>query len=442
MIGRRDLFKAVGAGGLALAALKSAEAAPPARHADRIAWWQHDKFGMFIHFGLFSLIGQHEWALEAQGIPVADYQKLAAHFRPRPEAPREWAKLAKAAGQKYMVLTTKHHEGFCLFDTKLTDYCLPRQPGGFDLVKEYVAAARAEGLKVGFYYSLPDWHHPDGMKWDDPVASKRFLAYIHGQVRELMSNYGKIDILWYDTDGTKGPWDGEKLNEMVFALQPDIIVNNRNGLDGDFSTPEQKIDAEAGKAWESCMTLNNSWGFQRGDHAWKRVDEVIGNLATCARQGGNYLLNIGPMPDGTVPEPSVKILTEVGRWLERNGASIYGAEASEFSWHPSANLTHRGDKLYVHIFAWPGNTPAAQWLDFYKPATAFGIGGLKSKVRAARFLANGASISFEQNERGLRLHGMPEQAPDDPVTVIEIECEGTPILDHVADRARWTRGKA
>jgi alpha-L-fucosidase len=443
VIARRDLFKAAAAGSLILAAARSAQAAPPAHHEQRLAWWQEAKFGMFVHFGLYSLIGQHEWALEAEGIPLADYEKLAPHFKPRPDAPREWARLARKAGQKYMVLTTKHHEGFCLFDTKLTDYCLPRQPGGFDLVRSYVEAARAEGLKIGFYYSLPDWHHPDGGKWDDPAAWRRYLDYAQGQIRELMSNYGKIDILWYDTDGTTGPWEGEKLNDMVFGLQPDIIVNNRNGLDGDFSTPEQKIDPAVGKAWESCMTLNDSWGFNRGDHAWKTPREIVDNLATCARGGGNYLLNIGPMPDGTVPEPSVEILSEVGAWLERNGASIYGTERSDYaSWHPSANFTHRGTTLYVHIYSWPEPTPAAQWLDFFQPAGVFGIGGLKTKAKSARFLASGQDIEFDQNERGLRLTGLPAAAPDQPVTVVAIECDGPIGLDHVSARKSWKRGRA
>ena len=195
---------------------------------------------------------------------------------------------------KYMVMTTKHHEGFCNFDTKLTNYCASKQGPGRDVVREYVEAARAEGLRVGFYYSLMDWHHPDGaICKTDEAARQRFVDYTHGLIRELLTNYGKIDVLWYDVAwplDAKG-WESERMNEMVFQLQPEIIVNNRNKLQGDFATPEQKIVAETnGRAWESCMTLNDSWGYQRADDDWKSSRTVIRNLIQCVRDGGNYLL--------------------------------------------------------------------------------------------------------------------------------------------------------
>jgi alpha-L-fucosidase len=269
-------------------------------------WWHEARFGMFIHWGLYSVIGQHEWAMEVEGIPVAQYQQLAKHFTPKPHAAREWAKLAKRAGQKYMVMTTKHHEGFCHFNSKLTNYCAPQQACGRDLVEEFVEAARAEGLRVGFYYSLMDWHHPDGTRClTDEAARARFVEYTHGLVRELMTQYGKIDILWYDVDWPLSPeqWESEKMNKMVFQLQPDIIVNNRNGLPGDFTTPEQHIEAaKAGRAWETCMTMNESWGYQKADNDWKTPETIVSNLATCAHDTGNYLLNIGPNADGSVPE--------------------------------------------------------------------------------------------------------------------------------------------
>src|SRR5580693_5745368 len=184
-----------------------------ATRTQRMAWWHEAKFGMFIHWGLYSLVGQHEWALEVEGIPILQYEYLAKHFKPKPNAAREWAKLARRAGQKYMVMTTKHHEGFCHFDSKLTDYCAPRQGPGRDLVREFVDAARAEGLRVGFYYSLMDWHHPDGIRCEkNEEARKRFVAYTHGLIRELMTNYGKIDILWYDVDKplTAEQWESEQ----------------------------------------------------------------------------------------------------------------------------------------------------------------------------------------------------------------------------------------
>jgi hypothetical protein len=275
---RRDYLKVLTAGaGLAAAsgagcgrtAEPNTEAAakaapqPPPDHERRIQWWRDSKFGMFIHWGLYSQLGRQEWVMALEDIPVEQYEKMAKGFRPKPNPAGDWAKLAKQAGMKYMVMTTKHHEGFCNFDSKLTDYCATKQGPGRDLVKEYVEAARAEGLRVGFYYSLMDWHHPDGMKAkDDPAARRRFVDYIHGQIRELMTNYGKIDILWYDVAVPLDPagWESEKMNQMVLQLQPDIIVNNRNWLAGDFSTPEQTIAATKGD-WESCMTLNDSWGY-------------------------------------------------------------------------------------------------------------------------------------------------------------------------------------
>jgi alpha-L-fucosidase len=273
-----------------------------ASRARRMQWWQQAKFGMFIHWGLYSVIGREEWIMEMEGIPVRQYELLADQFLPAPDAAREWARLARKAGQKYMVMTTKHHEGFCLFASKLTDYCAPKSACKRDLVREFVDATRAEGLRVGFYYSLMDWHHPDGARCaTDEAARKRFVAYTHGIIRELMTNYGKIDILWYDVDWplTALQWESKAMNEMVFSLQPDIIVNNRNGLDGDFQTPEQKIESMADNvAWESCMTLNDSWGYSKGDHNWKSSKTVLLNLMQCAKGGGNYLLNVGPKLDG------------------------------------------------------------------------------------------------------------------------------------------------
>src|SRR5690242_1065974 len=242
---RRTLLKAVGASAALLpaAAMAQQQGGPTTSTVEdrdrRMAWWHQARFGMFIHFGLYSVLGRHEWVMENEGIPVAEYEQLAKRFNPKPNAARAWAKLAKQAGQKYMVMTSKHHEGFCNFDTKLTSYCAPKQGPGRDLVREYVEAARAEGLRFGFYYSLMDWHHPDGARClQNEDARKRFVEYTHGLIRALMSNYGRVDVLWYDVDwplDARG-WESERMNKMVFELQPEIIVNNRNGLHGDFST--------------------------------------------------------------------------------------------------------------------------------------------------------------------------------------------------------------
>jgi alpha-L-fucosidase len=385
----------------------------------RMQWWHAAKFGMFIHWGLYSVYGHHEWAMEDEGIPVAEYEQLARQFKPKPNAARAWARLAKRAGQKYMVMTTKHHEGFCNFATQLTNYCAPRQGPGRDLVAEYVEAARAEGLRVGFYYSLMDWHHPDGARCaTDEAARRRFVEYTHGLIRELMTNYGKIDILWYDVAWPldAAGWESERMNEMVFKLQPDIIVNNRNGLPGDFSTPEQHITAaEAGRAWETCMTMNDSWGYQRADDNWKTTKTLVRNLVECAQGGGNYLLNIGPRGDGSIPEPSVERLSEVGDWMDKHGSTIYEAERCNVNRSVMAGFTRHGNRLYIHVYNWPGGTVA--------------VGGLKTKINAARLYATGRPVTVKQEEFRVQFTGMPETAPETPITTIEAECDGEPVQD-------------
>jgi len=390
-----------------------------ADRARRMQWWHAAKFGMFIHWGLYSILGRHEWAMEVEGIPVAEYEQLAKRFTPQPNAARAWAKLAKQAGMKYMVMTSKHHEGFCLFDTKLTNYCAPKQAAGRDLVKEFLEAARAEGLRAGLYYSLMDWHHPDGARClTDEAARRRFVDYIHGHVREICSNYGKLDVLWYDVSwplDAKG-WESERMNKMVFELLPDIIVNNRNDLPGDFSTPEQEIRAEkGGRAWESCMTMNGSWGYHKADDDWKTPKTVVRNLVTCAQGGGNYLLNIGPKPDGSIPEESVRILTAVGKWTQKYGPTIYEAERCRVTGSLFAGFTRKGNTLYMHVYFWPGSTVA--------------LGGLRTKVKNARLLTTGQKVDFKQEDFRVQFTGLPEKAPDELATVIEIECDGEPVQD-------------
>ena len=410
--------------------------------ARRLAWWEQARFGMFIHYGLYSIVGQQEWVLESEGIPIPQYEMLAAHFKPGPGCARAWARLARRAGQKYMVLTAKHHEGFCLWDSKLTDYNAAQQGAGRDLVREFVEAARAEGLRIGFYYSLMDWHHPDGMRCaTDEAARRRFVEYTFGLLRELLTNYGKIDILWYDVDQPLTPeqWEAERMNRMVFALQPEIIVNNRNGLDGDFSTPEHKIQA-AKRAWESCETLNLGWGYQRADHEWKSPRIILNDLATCAQQGGNFLLNIGPEPDGAVPAESVRILETVGQWLETNGEAIYGTQGgASISFGNYTNFTRKGNTLYIHVYFWPADTPAAQWLPFFQPPTVVAVGGLDAKVLSAKLLKTGAKLDFTQDELSLRFSALPVAPPDDPVTVIACACDQPPVVNHHRIRALWPR---
>jgi alpha-L-fucosidase len=449
---RRGWLKGAGAAVAALAAGRAAGMNPPlsgqqpagqaaespakseslailADRTRRMQWWHDAKFGMFVHWGLYSVRGRHEWAMENEAPPISQYIQLAKQFKPKPNAPREFARLARAAGQKYMVMTTKHHEGFCLFDTKLTNYCATKQGPGRDLVREYVEAARAEGLRVGFYYSLMDWHHPDGARCaTDEAARKRFVEYTHGLIRELLTNYGKIDVLWYDVSWPldAAGWESDKMNEMVFRLQPDIIVNNRNKLPGDFATPEQRITAEAGgRAWESCMTLNDSWGFQRADDNWKSARTVIRNLIACVRDGGNYLLNIGPRSDGSIPEESVQILQEVGRWMEKNGDSIYKSENCQVRRSNYASFTRTGNTLYMHVHFWPGET--------------VDLCGLMTKVKSARLLATNKKVDFQQDPYRVHFYNLPQAPPDRPVTTIAIDCEAESTQDNIFVRKEKPR---
>ena len=456
-VSRRSFVKFAGAGALASAVpaafAQRTAAAPTAAsqndfayqeetRARRLAWWEQARFGMFIHYGLYSLIGQQEWAMESEGIPIPQYQLLAEHLKPNPDFARQWVRLAKRAGQKYVVLTTKHHEGFCLWDTKLTNYNAVRQGPGRDLVREFVEAARAEGLRIGFYYSLMDWHHPDGAVCKtSPAARKRFVAYTFGLLRELLTHYGKIDILWYDEPWPLTPeqWEAGRMNRMVFTLQPEIIVNNRNGLPGDFSTPEHKIQA-AHRAWESCQTMNLGWGYQRADQEFKSPRILLNDLASCAQQGGNFLLNIGPEPDGAVPPQQVSTLETMGRWLATNGEAIYGTQGgASISFGNYDNFTRQGNTLYIHVYFWPAHTPAAQWLKFFRPPAVVAVGGLNAKVLSARLLKTGRKVEFTQNEFSLRLTGLPEQAPDHPVTVVACQCDRPPVVDHHRIRALWPR---
>ncbi len=393
----------------------------------RMQWWHEARFGMFIHFGLYSVLGRHEWAMEQEGIPVAEYQQLAKVFNPQPHAARTWAKLAKTAGMKYMVMTTKHHEGFCLFDTKLTDYCAPKQAAGRDLVAEYVEAARSEGMHFGFYYSLMDWHHPDGARCKtDEAARRRFVDYIHGQVRELCTNYGKVDVLWYDVNWPLTPegWESVQMNQMVRKLQPDILINNRSGIPEDFQTPEQRIQSYD-VPWETCMTMNDSWGFQRADDNWKSPKTVVRNLLTCTRDQGNYLLNIGPKGDGSIPDPSVTILTAAGRWMDKNNGLIHRADRCQVKRSEFASFTRQGNTLFIHAYFWPGETLA--------------IGGLQQKVLSAKLYPSEQPVRFEQEQFRVRFLGLPTFAPDPIATVLQVECDGEPTQDQNAIRVNRKR---
>ena len=377
--------------------------------AKRMAWWHDARFGMFVHWGLYAQLGRHEWVMNRERIPIAEYERLAATWKPKERPMREWAKLAVDAGMKYMVMTTKHHEGFCLWDTEQTDYNAVKHGPGRDLVREYVEACREYGLRVGFYYSLMDWHHTDGARCaNHEKGRRRFLDFTQGCVRELISNYGKIDILWYDVSwplSSPKLWESAKMNAMVRRLQPDIIINNRSQLPEDFGTPEEHIQAaEGGRAWEACMTFNGSWGYfpTAPDEDWHSTRAVIGMLRQVASGGGNLLLNIGPAPDGSVPPLAYDRLLPVGKWLKRHGEAVYGSvnrvEERLEGWLNHGAWTLRGNTAYYWTGRWVGSEIV--------------IGGLKTPVKRITVLGSDTPISFEQTKDQLTLRGLPAQCPD------------------------------
>ena len=401
---------------------KNPDLLEPPDHERRMKWFREAKFGMFIHWGLYSILGHGEWAMVIEDIPLGEYELLARQFNPKPHAAREWARLAREAGMKYMVMTTKHHDGFCLFDSKMTDYSAPKQAARRDLVAEYVEAVRAEGLRVGLYFSLMDWHDADWRKCKtDADARKRFVDRVHAELRQLMTNYGKIDELWYDgafpldADG----WRSREMNKMVFELQPDIVINNRSWMVGDFSTPEQSIEA-AKRDWESCMTLNDHWGYGAADDNWKSPKTLVSNLAHCAMNGGNYLLNIGPKADGSVPEASVRILHSVGGWVQRNSDAIHGVTSAKISVADGVVFSRKDNIIYFYVQNWPG--------------ASFTIGGIHQKPKSAKYLASGQDVKFELIGTRLVFSELPEKSPDEVVTVIMAEFESAPVQDSMATR--------
>ena len=389
----------------------------------RLAWFQEARFGMFVHWGLYAQLGRHEWVMNRECIAIAEYEKLAATWKPKERPAREWARLAKQAGMKYMVMTTKHHEGFCLWDTKQTDYNAMKRGPKRDLVQEYVDACREFGLKIGFYYSLMDWHHPDGtLCMFDEQARRRFLDFTQGCVRELCSNYGKIDVMWYDVSApllSPEAWETAKMNAMVRELQPHILINNRAQLDEDFGTPEEHVTAEAGgRAWEACMTFNGSWGYMPSAIDWHSARAVVKMLRTASAGKGNLLLNIGPAPDGSVPPEAIERLSALGEWTAQNGEAMYGAvdriDPQVLQWIPTGGYSCKGNTLYHWCERWPGKELV--------------YGGFLTKLKKASYLATGKPIEFEQRPLQIVLKGLPDECPDKAagVCVIKLEFDGEP----------------
>ena len=421
----------------------------------RMEWYTQARFGMFLHWGLYSIPARGEWIRSFEKLTDEEYGKYFEEFNPVDYEPKKWAKLAKKAGMKYMVLTAKHHDGFCLFDSGYTDFKATNTKCGRDLIKEYVEAVRAEGLKVGLYYSLLDWHHEDYPHFSDgahPMYQnpaypdegrvwERYVEYLHNQVRELCTNYGKIDILWFDY--SFGEYSGEKwgatrLVNMVRQLQPGVIIDNRlevsgSGLGslasgnplpyhGDFVSPEQIIPQEGIRdingnplIWEACFTMNDSWGYNLKDKYFKPAPMLIRKLVECVSKGGNMLLNVGPDARGNFPEESVSRLKEIGKWMEKNGESIYGCGMSDMPRPDFGRITQKGNKLYYHIF---DNTIG--------PVPLIGIE--KKDVKKIRLISAGAEVPIADNwvsknypEITFADLGKNPILPDPVDTVLEVE---------------------
>jgi len=397
----------------------------------RLEWFSQARFGLFIHWGLYSLLGRGEWAMFFERIPKDEYARLADRFVPERFDPDAWASLAVRAGMRYAVLTTRHHDGFCLFDSKVSDFTSVKSAAKRDFVAEYVSAFRRHGLRVGLYYSLLDWRFPGYFDpKGNPESAGEMVAQAHAQVKELMTNYGKIDYLFYDGEWVPGIpyhrtlaestkespaiaefWRSEELNRMVRQLQPEILINNRSGLAEDVDTPEQfVVPSSPGRLWESCMTIGEFWGYHRGENEFKSPAHLIRLLATSVAGGGNLLLNVGPKPDGTVQEEFLERLEEVGRWLSVNGQSIYGCGRPPEGMNARylGCLTAAGKTVYLHIHAWPGDTAV-----FISE---------KARFSSACLLADATPLTVRHEHNGrVILSGLPEKPPDPRATVIALE---------------------
>jgi len=403
-----------------------------ARADSRLDWWREAKFGMFIHWGLYAIpagewegkpvpdIG--EWIMCFARIPVADYEPLARQFNPTRFDAAAWVSLAKQAGQKYIVITSKHHDGFCLFGSKLTDYdIVDATPFGRDPLKELAVECRKQGIKLGFYYSqTQDWHHPHGHgnDWDYVEEEKNFAGYIENyvkpQVRELLTNYGPIAIIWFDTPMRITEEQSQSLLELCHQLQPDCLVSGRlgNAL-GDYGcTADNLIPTRAVSAdWESPTTMNETWGFKKHDHDWKSSTTLIRKLVDIVSKGGNFLLNVGPKADGTIPQPSVDRLRAIGEWLQVNGEAVYGTEPGPIQGESWCRSMIKGDKLYLHVFEWPSDGKIAIDCPGLTVTHAYLLGD-----------PSGSALPVTSSAGRVEVVG-PDSAPDPSDTVVVLVAE-------------------
>lgn len=379
-----------------------------------LEWWREARFGLFIHWGPVSLRGTEiGWSRGTQ-IPTDEYDSLYKQFNPVDFNADEWVALAKAAGMRYLVFTSKHHDGFSMFDTALSDYKITNSPFGRDVVGELAAACQRAGLRLGFYYSPPDWHHPDYRT----ANHGRYVEYLHGQLREICSNYGKIDIIWFDgLDGTAAEWDSERLLEMIRSLQPGVLINNRAGLPADFDTPEQTIGRyQVDRPWESCITMGQQWAWRPND-VIKSFNECIATLVRCAGGDGNLLFNVGPMPNGEIEHRQQVRLRQMGAWLSRYGESIYGTRGGPFRPGKWGAATCKGNRVYLHMLS-PEPGPLR-------------LPPLRARIAASRVLTGG-TVKVNQAPDGIEVL-VPVWDRKDPDTIVVLE------LDRPAFTARLRR---
>ena len=415
---------------------------------NRTDWYRRAKFGMFIHWGPYSLASvEASWPImtpKVNGIAEADYRGLARRFNPTQFDPGAFVDLARSAGQRYIVFTTKHHDGFCMFDSSYTKYKITNTPYEKDIVAMLAKACRTDDMPLGFYYSPPDMTHPAFRDTSKPAAENwggeptrpewpLYLDYMQLQLTELLTRYGPAAVIWFDGLNHQEKYDGQRFIKLIHSLQPVTLVNNRIGTEGDFETPEQFIPKdiptkgtrivgidpsiashlrsgvpapEDFRLWETCMTINETWAYNKNDHNYKSSKLLIQSLVEVASRGGNFLLNVGPQPDGVIQPEFQERLRDIGKWLNINGDSIYDTTYGPVQGASAIRTTARGRSIYVHVFAWPS-------------ATSLEVPGLQAKVESARLLAGGKPLPFRQSESGLSVD-VPARAPDPNVSVIAL----------------------